>query len=154
VRPLVAVSILAFACASCGGAADVNLPEQGFRQVQSEKVGLNGQENQGRPPLDYQLLAGTEGVESEPELVERYAQLLTADGWNVRPVDESDPSWWTARAFKAGPTESSEASVIVGPAGGFVERPSPESGMAGIKFRRAYGAGTEPMIVISLNTDP
>lgn len=127
------------------GASQTSGVHDGFRLVGEEEVGLNGAENEGRPPLHYLLLADEAGSSTEEQMVDRYVEQLIAGGWDMTEWAESD-DWWTAEG------NDGTALVRVGPASSFHELATISEGYSRTTFRNLAAENPEPLIVVS--TDP
>ena len=139
-RVLTAVVLLATACSGSPSVPD------GFRLVGEEKVGLNGVENKGRPPLQFLLIASAtdEGSATEAQLVDRYVEKLEAEGWDVDAWSDSN-DWWTSQG------NDGVAFVRVGPASRFHELATISEGYSRTRFRDLAGRNPEPLIVVSID---
>ena len=115
-----------------------------FEVVGEMAVGLNGRENDGRPPLEFLLLADAEGEASEAELVDRYVSRLRDEGWDMVAWAEAD-DWWTAEG------NDGVAFVRVGPASRFHDLASIAEGYSRTRFRELAAENPGPLIVVSVD---
>ena len=133
------------AAATSTTAAPVDGVYDGFRVVGEESVGLNGIDNDGRPPLEFLLLASADDPSlTEDELVDRYTASLSDDGWEVFPFD-SEEDWWTAEG------NDGVAFVRVGPSSRFHELARIDEGYSRTVFRELAAENPEPLIVVSID---
>lgn len=116
----------------------------GFQVVGEMSVGLNGRENEDRPPLEFLLLADAEGEASEAELVDRYVSRLRGEGWRMATWAEVD-DWWIAEG------NDGVAFIRVGPASRFHELASIAEGYSRTRFRELAAEHPEPLIVVSID---
>lgn len=128
-------------------APDVRLQFRGFMLVDSELAGLNGSENDGRPPIHFGLLrfSSTGTNTSEQALVSEYVRQLTGAGSKV--VEHAEPDdWWTWQG--RGP----DGLIRVGPAERFFEHARAAEGYAPVKFRQRSETISVPLVVVSIDT--